>query len=1032
MIKMHSDPDNVLENRLKRWSEYLIVAVLGISLVVLTAWIFWYDFFKHVFYDLVAVNPVTATCFILLSVSFFLLDPAKKIRVASFIGIAGASLVLLVGLLKIADHFSIVEFKLDDLLSVKRIDLEREGNRDVGMAICSPYCLVIASVALLFLTSRIGWKRQMGQVLAMVPGLAGLLVLIGYLYQVASFNGIFDHLQMALFTSVNFLLISIALIFRSPDTMLMQETMGNLAGSNNLRTMLPVAIVVPVALGLLRLLGLRAGLFSEEFSVAVLVLSIIIVLIVLIWYQSRLLNNRERKRIAAENTMWESETRLRLFVNSVKDYVIFMVDPNGYIISASEGVESITGYSSAEIQGRHISIFYQADEILAGDPGTNLRMAAATGRFEKEGWSTRKDGSLFWANVVYAPVFDHQHQLKGFAKVTRNITEKKMAEQQLRKFNAELESKVNEKTAEIREVFERVTDNFVALDRDYRFTYVNKKAEEFHQIPSSEMIGKNIFEIFPETKGSLIQQSLLEAMRKQERIYIEGQDSHSGKWLAINIFPSPNGSSIFFRDITTNKLAQQALKEREEKYKTLFDEAADGILVFSGDEDRYLETNRKMSEFLGYSRDEILAMTIADLTAPGDLEAKPVKYAELNQGTTVITERLLKRKDGSVVNAEVNTRKLPNGNFLTFVRDITERKMAEEIIRASEHKYRLLFNNNPLPMIMMSIPDLAIVDVNGAAIEHYGYSREEFIALDSRKMRPPEDVENLMKELEIDMSERKNRGIWRHIRKDGTLIYVEIIATDFIYEGRKVRLLLCNDVSEKLKAEENLKRSYEEIRHLASHLQDIREEERAGIAREIHDELGQQLTGLKMDMSWFSKRIPAGDDKQLRQKFASTIGLLNDTIKAVRRISTKLHPSILDDLGLLAAIDWQSQEFEKRTGIKTVFCATIEEFDFPSSMAIGLFRICQESLTNIARYASAKNVLLSLYQEGDQVVLKIADDGKGFDTTRARTKKTLGLLGMRERAQMMGAEFDLFSKEGKGTSLLVKVPVASIMAASSN
>jgi len=1029
---MQPNPDIVRENRLKRWSNYLILSVLGISLLVLSSWIFWYNFFNREFYDMVAMNPVTATSLILFSIALLLLDPPTQNRKRFVLGIILASTVLLVGLLKIADHFSIVRFKLDDLLSAKRINPENDGNRDVGMAVCSPYCLVFASVALLLLTSSVSWKRLAGQVLAVAPGLAGLLILTGYLYQVASFNGIFDHIQMALFTSISFLLTSIALLFRSADTALMKETTWNLTGSNNLRTMLPIALFVPVSLGLLRLFGLKAGLFSEEFSVAVLVLSIIIVFIILIWYQARLLNNRERKRIAAENTLRDSENRFRLFVNSVKDYIIFMVDPQGYIISASEGVESITGYTSREIQGKHISVFYLQEEILAGDPRSNLRMAATTGRFESEGWRRRKDGSLFWANVVYAPAYDQDHQLKGFAKVTRDNTERKIAEEQLRKFNSELESKVNDKTAEIREIFERVTDNFVALDKDFRYTYINLKAEEFHQIPSTEMIGRSIFEIFPETKGSLIQKSLAEAMSLQERTYIEGQDPQSGKWLAINIFPSPNGSSIFFRDITINKLAQQALREGEEKYKSLFDEAADGILVFSSEKDRYLEANKKISELLGYSREEILNMTIADLTAPGDLEARPVRYAQLNQGITVITQRVLKRKDGSQVHAEVNTRRQSDGNFLTFVRDITERKLSEEIVRASEKKYRLLFNNNPLPMIMMSIPDLAIVDVNGAAIEHYGYSRAEFLTLDSRKMRPPEDIEKLLQELDIDMSERKNRGIWRHFKKDGTLIYVEIIATDFNHEGRKVRLLLCNDVSEKLKAEENLRRSYDEIRLLASHLQDIREEERAGIAREIHDELGQQLTGLKMDMSWFSKRIPVGDDRLLRQKFAGTIALLNDTIKTVRRISTKLHPSILDDLGLLAAIDWQSQEFEKRTGIKTQFCASIDDFDFPSSMAIGLFRICQESLTNIARYASAKNVVLSLYQEGDQVVLKVSDDGKGFDINKARAKKTLGLLGMRERAQMMGAAFDICSREGNGTCLLVKVPVSSIVASSRN
>jgi len=223
-----------------------------------------------------------------------------------------------------------------------------------------------------------------------------------------------------------------------------------------------------------------------------------------------------------------------------------------------------------------------------------------------------------------------------------------------------------------------------------------------------------------------------------------------------------------------------------------------------------------------------------------------------------------------------------------------------------------------------------------------------------------------------------------------------------------------------------LKRSYEEIRRLASHLQDVREEERSAIAREIHDELGQQLTGLKMDLSWISKRVPTEKDAQAKQKIGAAFHLLDDTIKTVRKLATNLHPSILDDLGLLAAIEWQSQEFEKRTGIRTSFDSSVGELDFPSSMTIGLFRICQESLTNVARYASAKQVRISFYPDQDHLVLKIADDGKGFDLEKVRIKKTLGLLGMRERAMMMGAKLDICSQEGRGTSLLVRIPLSSL------
>jgi len=222
-----------------------------------------------------------------------------------------------------------------------------------------------------------------------------------------------------------------------------------------------------------------------------------------------------------------------------------------------------------------------------------------------------------------------------------------------------------------------------------------------------------------------------------------------------------------------------------------------------------------------------------------------------------------------------------------------------------------------------------------------------------------------------------------------------------------------------------LKKSFEELRELASHLQDIREEERANMAREIHDELGQQLTGMKMDMIWALKKMPSSENNGVAERLGSSLELLDKTINTVRKLATDLRPSILDDLGLLAAIEWHSEEFEKRFGISTIFKSGMQRFNFSPKIAIGLFRICQESLTNVARYSSAKNVSIALQQESDQIALKICDDGIGFDPGKIKGKKTLGLLGMKERALMMGGEFEISSEKGKGTSVTVKVPTLS-------
>lgn len=179
-----------------------------------------------------------------------------------------------------------------------------------------------------------------------------------------------------------------------------------------------------------------------------------------------------------------------------------------------------------------------------------------------------------------------------------------------------------------------------------------------------------------------------------------------------------------------------------------------------------------------------------------------------------------------------------------------------------------------------------------------------------------------------------------------------------------------------------------------------------------------------MDLSWIAKRKTVQNDIEVKEKTIIILSLLDTAIKTVRRIATDLRPSILDDLGLIAAIEWQSEEFERRSGISTEFISTMAEFRYSSGIAIGLFRICQESLTNVARHAEASKICISLQEhDNENILLKIEDNGRGFEVRKIGDKKTLGLLGMRERTLMMGGEFRIKSDPGKGTTLFVTVPL---------
>ena len=233
------------------------------------------------------------------------------------------------------------------------------------------------------------------------------------------------------------------------------------------------------------------------------------------------------------------------------------------------------------------------------------------------------------------------------------------------------------------------------------------------------------------------------------------------------------------------------------------------------------------------------------------------------------------------------------------------------------------------------------------------------------------------------------------------------------------------DISDRKKAEKELEASNETLRKLTEHLQNIREEERSHIAREIHDELGQQLTVLKMDISWLNKKIESEDEK-VKFRMKELVGMIDTTVRSVRKISSELRPSMLDDLGLAAAIEWQGQELEKRSGIKVNMQLGVSDLKLPNNIAITLFRIFQESFTNVARHADATEVNVSLRLTGNNLELLIRDNGSGFDVTGIENKKTLGILGMRERVTIINGEYSIESAPGKGTMVRVCVPLTVI------
>jgi PAS domain S-box-containing protein len=222
-------------------------------------------------------------------------------------------------------------------------------------------------------------------------------------------------------------------------------------------------------------------------------------------------------------------------------------------------------------------------------------------------------------------------------------------------------------------------------------------------------------------------------------------------------------------------------------------------------------------------------------------------------------------------------------------------------------------------------------------------------------------------------------------------------------------------------AEQAIQQSREQLRALATRLQNQQEEERRRIAREIHDELAQSLTALKIDVAWLSKRL-RGADAGCRARLGDMTALLNGLVSSVRRIGTELRPGILDDLGLTAAIEWQLQEMQKRTGMAYSLTLPEEEILLDQARATAMFRIFQEALTNVLRHASARKVAVHLSRQPTGLILAITDDGKGITPSQLTDRRSLGLLSMRERAQLLGGKVSIQATAGEGTTVTLRMP----------
>lgn len=886
-------PDLDLQHRLINRSFILLAIVLVINLLILAGWLFSIGWLKNPIAGIVAMNPVTALCFIILVIALrlkqnFRGDEKKKLA---------ADIVAGIILLIVVSRFIAIgagwQYSPDQMLFENKGTTIDGAGHTSSMAFNTALCLGLLVTSILF-------YQKMRYSLLLVSQLASVLVLmisiftiLGYLFGAQEFYEIRHSQPMSIYTGITFILLAIALLFATPSRGIMEHLTSRYSGSYIAWRLFLPALILPVLIGLFRIWGQRSGLFNLEFGSALFVTSMILTFLSFIWINTAMLNRREQRQ---EEIVLEKNYLANL-VEQTSD-AILSTDPSLIIMSWNKGAEDIYGFKKEEVIGKPLRSFLKSSL----EPESSQRLLEdlnKKGYYNAEYQFFNKDNQPVSIQASVTVLRNQENDITGYVAVHRDISERKQLEKQLQEFNRQLGIQVQEKTAELRNVFERISDAFIGIDNDQNVVYVNKKAELLFNVDATQLTNTSVYELFSTVEGE-VETAIDETFKSREYVYLETWLARFQKWFELNIYPSPSGLSIYIRDITIRKKALLELNASEEKYRLFFENSMDGILLTDG--------------------------------------------------------------KGHIYSA------------------------------------------------------------NKAATEIFGMTEEE-ICKGGRKAILDESDPNWPKFFDARNRLGKAQGELRHFRKDGSTFLAEITSVKFkTAAGDEQTNTIIRDITERKRAEEDLNESYQQIRRLTAYLQKVREDERANIAREIHDELGQQLTVMKMDITWMKKKVKAGIVEPLPAKMDEVLEIIDGTVSSVRRIATDLRPSLLDDIGLIAAIEWEADKFAKRTGIK-VKLSKPESVSLPPEYVTGLFRILQESLTNIIRHASATQVDIHLKNQNNEFILYIEDNGSGFDMNAVAEKKTLGLLGIKERSAMMQGVFAINSEPLKGTKLEVRVPL---------
>ena len=634
---------------------------------------------------------------------------------------------------------------------------------------------------------------------------------------------------------------------------------------------------------------------------------------------------------------------------------------------------------------------------------------------------------------------------------------------------------------ELGNVFDAVRDSIRVINKDFTVCRINKAFAEMAGVDQVAVIGKKCWELFTSPLCHTSECRLQRILGGEKHIEVEIERMRKdGTTIPCEVYASPllndDGELIGvieqFRDITERRRMKDEIKESEDRYRSLIElgtEAGEAIVMLQdidGKEGIQVYFNTQWQKITGYAKEELLGTSFFDLLHPGDRQASLKRHLQKMSGETVagLFEMKLIRKDGLETFLELTgaftTYKGQQANVM-FIRDITKRKQIEIQLALSERQYQTLFEDAPISLweiddseLKQYVEGLIAKGVKDFREYFYAHPEELWHCMSLQHINKMNKCSELMVETDIA---RLRTDLEKTNPKDPNELNVEMFA-DVIdklvnkkthmnseipfrsgeghkkwalqkisivrgYEdtwGKAISAVV--DITELKEKEKRLMKAEHQLELLNKKIITAQEEERLNISRELHDQLGQELVAARLAALSLAKE--SGETHTILNA-KELADMLTGTAKSIQRISLELRPPSLDSLGFIRAVNLYIAKFEKESGIHCVLniSATSEEkLNSLGEAAIVSFRIIQEALTNILKHAQATTAEISISIYESRVILKISDNGRGIEKYKVKDNMSIGLVGMRERAKILGGKLSIWSKMNKGTRIIVSLP----------